>query len=70
MQKQRLSMRVEVSRIEKLRLYARYKRKTMTQLVEDWIDTRFASTIKRGHRELKLQCVIHEGLCAEVSSAP
>ncbi|AFZ45163.1 hypothetical protein PCC7418_3040 [Halothece sp. PCC 7418] len=39
MQKQRLSMRVEVSRIEKLRLYARYKRKTMTQLVEDWIDT-------------------------------
>lgn len=39
MQKQRLSIRVEVSRIEKIRLYARYKRKTMTQLVEDWIDT-------------------------------
>lgn len=50
MQKQRLSIRVEVSRIEKLRLYARYKRKTMTQLVEDWIDTRFASRIERGHR--------------------
>ena len=39
MQKQRLSIRVEVSRIEKFRLYAKYKRKTMTQLVEDWIDT-------------------------------
>lgn len=39
MEKQRLSMRVEVSRIEKLRLYARHKKKTMTQIVEDWIDT-------------------------------
>ncbi len=38
-QKQRLSIRVEISRIEKLRLYARHKRKTMTQLVKDWIDT-------------------------------
>ncbi|AFZ43075.1 hypothetical protein PCC7418_2503 [Halothece sp. PCC 7418] len=39
MDKQRLSLRIETSRVEKLRLYARYKRKTMTQLVEDWIDT-------------------------------
>ena len=39
MDKQRLSLRIETSRVEKLRLYARHKRKTMTHLVEDWIDT-------------------------------
>ena len=39
MDKQRLSLRIETSRVEKLRLYARYRRKTMTQLLEDWIDT-------------------------------
>ncbi len=39
MDKQRLSLRIETSRVEKLRLYARYRRKTMTQLIEDWIDT-------------------------------
>ena len=38
MDKQRLSLRIETSRVEKLRLYARYRRKTMTQLLEDWID--------------------------------
>jgi hypothetical protein len=39
MKKEQFSIRIEVGRLEKLRLYARHKRKTMTQLVEDWIDT-------------------------------
>ena len=37
--KQRLSIRIAVSRLEKLRRIAKQKEKTMTQLVEDWIDT-------------------------------
>jgi len=36
--KKRLSVRVEESRIEKLRKVADAKKKTMTQLIEDWID--------------------------------
>jgi hypothetical protein len=36
--KKRLSVRVEESRIEKLRRVADAKKKTMTQLIEDWID--------------------------------
>lgn len=36
--KQRLSIRVAVSRLEKLRRIAKQKEKTMTQLIEDWID--------------------------------
>jgi hypothetical protein len=36
--KQRLSIRIAVSRLEKLRIIAKQKEKTMTQLVEDWID--------------------------------
>jgi len=39
MKKEQFSIRIEKERLEKLRLYARHKRKTMTQLVEDWIDT-------------------------------
>lgn len=36
--KQRLSIRIAVSRLEKLRRIAKQKEKTMTQLAEDWID--------------------------------
>jgi hypothetical protein len=36
--KERLSVRVETERLEKLRRVATSKRKTMTQLIEDWID--------------------------------
>jgi hypothetical protein len=36
--KQRLSIRVDPQRLEKLRRTAKQKRKTMTQLIEDWID--------------------------------
>jgi predicted DNA-binding ribbon-helix-helix protein len=36
--KERLSLRIEVSRLEKLRLVAEARKKTMTQLIEDWID--------------------------------
>ncbi|WP_166482321.1 DUF6364 family protein [Scytonema sp. UIC 10036] len=37
--KERLSLRITKSRLEKLRKYSEKKEKTMTQLVEDWIDT-------------------------------
>jgi hypothetical protein len=37
--KERLSLRITKSRLEKLRKYAESKEKTMTQLVEDWIDS-------------------------------
>lgn len=36
--KKGFNIRVEVSRLEKLRAVAAEKKKTMTQLVEDWID--------------------------------
>jgi hypothetical protein len=36
--KERLSLRIEISRLEKLRLVSEDRKKTMTQLVEDWID--------------------------------
>ncbi len=36
--KERLSVRVDSERLEKLRRVAKQKRKTMTQLIEDWID--------------------------------
>lgn len=36
--KERLSIRVEAGRLEKLRRIAKQKRKTMTQLIQDWID--------------------------------
>ena len=36
--KERLSIRVDPQRLEKLRRIAKQKRKTMTQLIEDWID--------------------------------
>ncbi|NJM77117.1 MAG: hypothetical protein HC852_16695 [Acaryochloridaceae cyanobacterium RU_4_10] len=36
--KDRLSVRIESQRLEKLRRVAKNKRKTMTQLIEDWID--------------------------------
>jgi len=38
MVRERLSIRIVVSRLEKLRRIAKQKEKTMTQLVEDWID--------------------------------
>lgn len=37
--KDRLSLRVETSRLSKLRAVADGRKKTMTQLIEDWIDT-------------------------------
>jgi predicted HicB family RNase H-like nuclease len=33
-----LNIRVEESRLEKLRALAKERKKSMTQLVEDWID--------------------------------
>jgi len=33
-----LNLRIAESRLNKLRLYAAKREKTMTQLVEDWID--------------------------------
>jgi hypothetical protein len=36
--KEKLSVRVDSERLEKLRRVAKQKRKTMTQLIEDWID--------------------------------
>lgn len=38
MRKKQFSIRLSIQRIEKLRLYAKQKDKTMTQLIEDWID--------------------------------
>lgn len=36
--KERLSLRIEASRLAKLRVVAEERKKTMTQLIEDWID--------------------------------
>ncbi len=33
-----MSVRLSLKRIEKLKLYAQQKDKTMTQLIEEWID--------------------------------
>ncbi|BAY46917.1 hypothetical protein SAMD00079811_45330 [Scytonema sp. HK-05] len=38
MNKKGLNLRITERRLNKLRLYAASKEKTMTQLVEDWID--------------------------------
>jgi predicted DNA-binding ribbon-helix-helix protein len=38
MERERLSLRITASRLEKLRRVAREREKTMTQLIEDWID--------------------------------
>ena len=38
MNKKIFSIRLSYRRLEKLRLYAAQKDKTMTQLIEDWID--------------------------------
>jgi hypothetical protein len=38
MSKERLSLRISTSRLEKLRRIAKDREKTMTQLIEDWID--------------------------------
>lgn len=37
--KERLSARVETSRMSKLRQLAEEKKKTITAVIEDWIDT-------------------------------
>lgn len=39
MKESRLSLRISLRRLNKLRLYAVDKDKTITQLVEDWIDS-------------------------------
>jgi len=36
--KKTLNVRVEESRLQKLRQVAKTRKKTMTQLIEDWID--------------------------------
>jgi predicted DNA-binding ribbon-helix-helix protein len=36
--KETLNIRVEETRLQKLRQVAKVRKKTMTQLVEDWID--------------------------------
>lgn len=36
--KKTLNIRVEESRLQKLRQVAKTRKKTMTQLIEDWID--------------------------------
>jgi len=36
--KKTLNVRIEVSRLEKLHQVAEERKKTMTQLIEDWID--------------------------------
>lgn len=46
MKKHRLSVRVDISRLEKLRRIASQKKKTMTQLIEDWIDR-----LREGHQD-------------------
>ena len=38
MTRERLSVRIALSRLEKLRRVAKSREKTMTQLIEDWID--------------------------------
>jgi hypothetical protein len=38
MTRERLSVRIVVSRLEKLRRIAKFREKTMTQMIEDWID--------------------------------
>ncbi|WP_333257186.1 MULTISPECIES: ribbon-helix-helix protein, CopG family [unclassified Microcoleus] len=38
MKENRLSIRVSKNRIEKLRRIAAQREKTMTQMIEDWID--------------------------------
>ncbi len=38
MKESRLSIRVSKNRIEKLRRIATQREKTMTQMIEDWID--------------------------------
>lgn len=57
MKKKGLNLRVSERRLNKLRLYAATKEKTMTQLVEDWID-RLPST------EINNYSNTHEG-CTE-----
>jgi hypothetical protein len=39
MAKERLNLRIEVGRLDKLRKLASKKKKTMTQIIEDWLDT-------------------------------
>lgn len=39
MKKKPLSLRIEEGRLEKLKQIAADRKKTMTQLIEDWIDT-------------------------------
>ena len=38
MKTEKFTIRLSLKRLNKLRLYAAQKEKTMTQLVEDWID--------------------------------
>ncbi|MGL4376182.1 MAG: hypothetical protein ACRCT1_07065 [Microcoleaceae cyanobacterium] len=47
MNKKRLNIRISENRLNKLRLYAVAKEKTMTQIVEEWIDLIPVSEIEK-----------------------
>jgi hypothetical protein len=38
MNRERLSLRISATRLQKLRRVAQSREKTMTQMIEDWID--------------------------------
>ena len=60
MKNRKLTLRISERRLNKLREYAASRDKTMTSLLEDWIDSLPQKTLP----------AIHEGLCAEPASAP
>jgi len=55
MTKKGLNLRISERRLNKLRLYAASKEKTMTQLVEDWID-RLPNTEIDNHSDTHKRC--------------
>ncbi len=60
MKNKTLQIRISERRLDKLREYAASRDKTMTSLLEDWIDSLPPKTLP----------AIHEGLCGSPASAP
>ncbi len=60
MKNKKLTLRISERRLNKLREYAASRDKTMTSLLEDWIDSLPQKTLP----------TIHEGLCGSPASAP
>ena len=60
MKNKKLTLRISERRLNKLREYSASRDKTMTSLVEDWIDSLPEKTLP----------AIHEGLCGSPASAP